>query len=1013
MEFRVLGPVEVASGAQRVAPTSGRRRAILAVLLAAGGEVVSTDRLVDAAWPDGPPASALKTLRSHVSQLRQELRSLDAAPSDGGLLTEGGGYRIDLRAHELDANRFEAATTRARSVLPTAPEDAVALLDEALGWWRGAAFGEFADHDVVRTEALRLEQRRTMAAADRTDAQLALGRHAEVVGDLAAAGAASPLDERLHGQFMLALYRSGHQAEALATYERLRAQLRDELGVDPAVELRELHARMLRQDDDLTVTPSPTPPPGREPPAARLRRQLPARRVGELIGRDDDVAAVASLVTTHPMVTLTGPGGVGKTRLAEQVANVATSNFEDGTATCVLSAVRDANSVGPALLDALGLEDRGHRPPEQVLVDALGTRRLLLVVDNCEHLLATVSELVEQVLRRCTSVAVLATSREHLHLPGERVWQVAPLTVPRPGAGAAAVARSAAGQLFVARAEAADPGFALSEANAGAIAELCRRLDGLPLAIELAAGRVRAIAPEELVERLDRRFSLLAGGPSGEGGRHRTLRAVVDWSYGLLAEPEARLFDRLSVFAGTFPLSAAEQVCAGPPVVREEVASRLAELVDRSMVSLQRRDDGSHRYRLLDTLREFGAERLVATGDAELYRRAHANHHLAVVEELQPRVRGEDEGVAVASIHELIDELRVAHDRRMAHGDVDRALRLPAALYEYLVFRLRGEVFDWADRALELPRADAHPAYPAVLVTAALGATNRGDPARARRLAEAALAHADAQATSRMQALAVLSNVALYEGRLDEVVERDDRLMELAVEVGDDFWRALAGLDVSLALLYHGELDAARRRAAGFAQAAEATGNPTVRAWARYVHGETLLERDPVEAMEHLSTAIELAREVDSRLPEGVALVSLASLTGRHGETERALGLFRDAVQHWRRLGDHTHQLTTVRNLVELLARIGVDERTAVLHGAVTDASPPSFGAEADRLAAAWEQLTRRMGSDAAVAAAQRGRRLNAAQLADEALATLDHLLGTSTGPSSSPPGVPGVHNRA
>ena len=991
MRFCVLGPVEVAAEGRRAALGSERQRTILGVLLAAGGEVVSTHRLIDGVWGARPPASAHKSLQSHVSRLRRTLASVAGGRGDA-LLTAVDGYRVDLATCELDATRFEGLVAQARGVLRSDPYEASERLDEALGLWRGEAFGELADHAHVRAEARRLEQLREVAAADRVEARLALGRHEEVLGELEAAVASDPLAERPHAQLMLALYRAGHQVEALAVYRRLQQRLREEVGLDPSAEAQQLHERILRRDDGLAAPLAPRT-------SERRRATGSARAGGEgsvtagtptLIGRDADVAAVGSLVTTTSLVTLVGAGGVGKTRLAEQVAAVAADRFADGVAVCALDAVRDPDSVGAALIDALEARNEGDRTDADTLVAALTTRRMLLVLDNCEHVLSAVSRLVERILDRCPNVAVLATSREHLHVPGERVWQVAPLAVPSAGASVDDVMQTPAGALFCARAEAVEPAFALTDGNAPAVGELCRRLDGIPLAIELAAARVRAMTPADLIERLDRRFSLLTAGPHREQGRHRTLHAVVAWSYDLLGEAEARLFDRLSVFAGSFSLSAAEQVCAGDPVAEADVAGVLAELVDKSMVVVERADDRV-RYRLLDTLRDYGAARLVETGDDRRYRDAHAAHCVSVAEALGPRVRGADEGPVLAEIDAAVDDLRVAHAWLMAAGDVDGALRLPTALRDYVEHRQRDEVATWAERALELPEAHGHPEYPAALATVAHAASRRGELDSARRCAETALAAAEPGPLATLWALQALASAALYEGRLDEVLALADRHAVVAEQTGEVYHRAMTSMARVLGYLYRGDVHTAAAHAVEYRRLAERSGNRGLRASALYSHGEALLDVDPTAAAPLLEEAIETATGVDSHT-QGIAMVSLASLRARGGEVEPALALFRDVIAHWRRLGDHTHQLTALRNLVDLLVRIDADDAAAVLYGAVTAASHPSFGVEAQRLEAAWTQLERRLGPETARAAADRGRQLTAAQTVDEALAVLDGL---------------------
>lgn len=987
MLFRVLGPLEVASRGARRGLASDRQRTILGVLLAAEGALVSADRLVDALWGSRPPASARTSLRSHLARLRKTLAELEPAAPDP-IVSEVGGYRLDLAAHDLDAQRFEALVGEARGVLATDPARAVELFDEASGLWRGAAFGELAGHELVRPTAVQLEDARAAALADRRDAQLALGQHRQVVGELEARVTADPLDERSHSQLMLALYRSGRQADALALYRDLDRRLGEELGVDPSPALQELHERILRHDVE-PAAPAATPPPVTTPGEPGMA--APWQDTG-FVGRDADVAAVGELLAEGTLVTLTGPGGVGKTRLAEQVAAEATGRFADGVAVCELAAVRDSDSVRAALVAALGVHHLGDRPSDGVLAEALGTRRLLLVLDSCEHVLAAASQVAAALHARCPGVALLVTSREPLRLPGERIWPVAPLPTPPAGAGGAEVAAAPAGALFLARAQAAEPAFTLTEEHAPAVAELCRRLDGMPLALELAAARVRALSPQDLLVRLADRFALLTGGPRHAEGRHRTLEAVVAWSYELLEAGEAKLFDRLSVFAGPFSLEAAEQVCGGDGLAEGEVAGLLAELlaelVDESMI-LAEHADGGVRHRLLDTLREYGARRLAEAGGTESCRRAHAAYHVDLVEALGPRLHSADERAALDEVDAATDDLRLAHAWFVEVGDVDGALGIPVALADYLLYRLRDEMVTWTERALRLPGAQEHSCYPAALATVALGATNRGELERARGDAEAALDLAEPSSLAVVLALDTRATVALYEGRLGDVLADAGRMQTLAERLDGPYYQALAGLLRTLAHVYRGDPAAAAAAAVDLAAVADESGSPTMRAWAAYAHGEALVDAAPGEAVPRLEQAVEHARSAGNPFIEGVALVSLASAAGRTGDTGRALGLFGEVITHWRRRGDHTHQLTTLRNLVDLLARTRPDEAAAVLYGAVTDAANPTFGAEAERLAAAWRQLEHSLGVEGAREAAARGQELSAAQAVDEALAAV------------------------
>lgn len=978
MLFRVLGSVDAAAGGQRAA-VSGRRRAILAVLLAADGRTVTTDRLVDAIWGDDPPPSARKSLQSHVSRLRARLQEI-APDEPEAVVSEPDGYRVDLDAHDLDARTFLDLVDPARRA--EADDGGVAVLVEADAWWRGPAFGDLATHPAVRTAASHLEQVRASATADRMDALLAGGRAEDAMAELPAVVERDPYDERAVGQLMRALVACGRQGEALAAYRELQARLRDELGVDPSSPLSRLHEDILRQDP--TVAPATAPAPAPEPPAT-------ARRGDRLLGRERDVETLTTWVRTTPLVTLTGPGGVGKTRVAETVVERVAPTFRDGVATCALAHVREAEGVGGALITALGIQPTGEQTVEQALVSALGDRHLLLFLDNCEHVLDALLPPLEAVLAQCRDVTLLATSRERLRLPGEHVWPVTPLDVPSSEASVDEVVGTSAGELFRLRAAAVDPAFALTAGNAGAVGELCRRLDGMPLAIELAAARARALAPSALVERLDQRFAVLAGGPRHEGGRHRTLQAVVGWSYDLLAPAEADLFDRLAVFAGAFPLAAVEEVCSSDGVARADVAGLLGELVDKSMVVVQRTGEDV-RYRLLDTMREFALGRLDERGITEDLRRAHAAHYRALAETQGARIRGPEEQQAGAVIAGAVDDLRAAHAWAVAAGDVDVALRLPAALVDEIMFRLRDEVTSWARRALALPGAADHPAYVGALTASAVGATSRDECERAVREATEALA-LEPDGLVAVLAVGALMTAALYEGRLDDVLAFAKRLDAMTSRLRDDYHRAFAGVCRVLAHLYRAEQDHAEEQVTALRGLADELGNPTMRAFARYCDGEVHLDTRPDEAAVTLQEAVGLARSVDNQLLRGVSLVSLASLQGRRGEIQDALRLFREVVAHWRRLGDHTHQLTTLRNLVELLAHVGADEPAAVLYGAVTAGDTPSFGVEAERLAAAWQQVEQRLGTPSAGRLAEQGRGMSATQVGDEALIQLDALL--------------------
>ncbi|MCA2178651.1 winged helix-turn-helix domain-containing protein [Nonomuraea glycinis] len=579
-------------------------RALLADLLAHEGRPVSADRLAEDLWGDDPPGNPVNTLQTKVSQLR---RALEQAEPGGRELVVFQTRGYVLRATDVDAVRFAALLGRARAA--TDPRAKAGLLSDALALWRGPAYTDFADEEFARSAALRLEEQRLTALEERAEVRLELGEHTLLADELGELVAAHPMRERLRAAHLRALYRSGRQAEALAGYDELRHRLADELGLDPGPELAALHQAMLRQD------PSLAPP--------RPRTNLPAPLTA-LIGREQDVAEVGTLLGTARLVTLTGPGGVGKTRLALAVAERAADAFPDGVWLVELAGTTgETATVAEVVAAELDVRDdtaTGSRPgvrPAALahrLADALRGRRLLLVLDNCEHVAEPVAELVDLLLRAAPGLRVLTTSQETLALPGETVHAVPPLELPAPGADPA---RAGSVQLFVARAAAAAPGFVLDEASAPSVAAICRRLDGLPLALELAAARVRALGVRGVADRLDDRFHLLTVSGRGRPARQRTLRAVIDWSWEQLTEQQRLVLLRLAVHPGGCTLEAAAVVCAGHGLdPGADIAVLLDQLMSRSMVEFS----GGNRYRLLESIAAYCLERLTP-GDAVFQRR--------------------------------------------------------------------------------------------------------------------------------------------------------------------------------------------------------------------------------------------------------------------------------------------------------------------------------------------------------------------------------------------------------
>jgi predicted ATPase/DNA-binding SARP family transcriptional activator len=623
-EIRVLGPLEVVGEEGAVALSAPMHRRLLAALLVETGRSRSADVLVEALWGSALPASAAKLLQVYVSNLRGKL------PPPIRIETRGAGYALELGDGVLDAARFERLLSDAR----TASRDgnatlAASLLRRALGLWRGQAYGELAYEDFARSEAERLEDLRLVAVEDRIDAELQLGHDLVVLPELRSLAATHPLRERLQAQAMLALYRCGHQADALEVYTAARRKLVDELGIEPGAELRDLQQRVLRHDPALAASPTPHE-------AIAL---LPASP-NPLLGRERELGQLRELLRRDGarLIVLTGAGGSGKTRLALEAARANARSFANGAAFVSLAPVRDPELLVIAICDALGIQATGV--PLDALTSALAPRELLLLLDNAEHLRSGTPILAELV-GRAPRVTILVTSRVVLHLSGEHVYPVDPLSA------------DAAVQLFLERAQEADARFQPDPAETVAVRRVCERLDGLPLAIELAAGWIRTLAPTELLSRLDPRLPLLSGGPRDLPARQRTLRATLEWSLDLLDAAERRDLARLSVFTGGCTLEAAEAIC-------DTTLDRLSSLVDHHLVIRSVGPSGS-RYSLLETIREFAAEQLEALGEAGELRRRHAAEYATIANSLG------------LSADELGSGVRQRHDVALAEQDNMRA----------------------------------------------------------------------------------------------------------------------------------------------------------------------------------------------------------------------------------------------------------------------------------------------------------------------------------------------------
>jgi predicted ATPase/DNA-binding SARP family transcriptional activator len=753
MEFRILGPLEVVDEDGSVELGSAKQRALLAVLLLDANRHVSSDRLIDALWGAEPPQTAVKALHVYVSGLRKAL-------GKQRIETSAAGYLLRTDGDEVDAARCEQLCSEGR-------------FTEALALWRGAPLADFAYHQFAQSEIARLEELRLACFEGRIDHDLASGRHAEIVGELEATVAQHPLRERLRSQLMLALYRCGRQAEALEAYHETRRLLVDELGIEPGAELQEMHRAILRQDGSLSARPAP------QPADVAPRASLPVA-ANRLIGRRSDLHAITDLLLGEPrLVTVTGAGGSGKTRLALEVAtSLAERNGREVTFVS-LAPVQQPELLSTTIMTALGVKESATETPALTLRHSLQERSILLILDNFEHLLAA-APLLAELLAYCPRLKLLVTSRASLHLSGEHEYPLEPLPLEQ------------AIVLFGERARAVRPEFVGEEP---VLAAICTRLDCLPLALELAAARSRLLSPPELLARLERRLELLTGGARDLASRQQTLRSTIAWSYELLELEEQELFRRLAVFSGGCTLDAAEQVSRAS-------LDRLQSLVDKNL--LRRRETaGTGRFWMLETIREYALEQLEHAGVAEETRRAHSDYFVALGRELVAELDHGRREALDALEHEL-DNFRAAFTWA-CDADPESAVRLTAALSsswysrDQLVEGLR-----WLETVVAQPHL---PSRDLAVVVAELARLSFfiGDPESAAGRLDQALELAEA-----LELPDVLSETLTTKGLLLETDGKHDEALallrrSLAVAREHDLGRPLLRALINTAHLMHAE----------------------------------------------------------------------------------------------------------------------------------------------------------------------------------------------------------------
>ena len=901
---------------------------MLALLLLEPGRAVPVDRLAEELWRGEPPSGAATTLRVYVSRLRSVL-------ADAPISRSGAGYLLGVSPEQVDAHRFERLLADGREALERgAAQRAARCLAEALELWQGRPFGGLSDEGALAVEARRLEELHMLALEERIEADLLLGRDAELVDALEALLAEHPYRERLWRQLMLSLYRAGRQADALAAYRRARTLLQEELGVEPGAELRALEQAILRHE-----VPRARPP--------EEQHNLPTA-LTSFVGRVAELAEVEGLLVDTRLLTLTGAGGVGKSRLALELARQAVAELPNGAWFCDLSALAEPRFVPRAVAKALEVRDPGDDTIERDLVARLREAELLLLLDNCEHLREATAELAHSLLAACPRLRVLATSREPLGVPGEVLYPVPPLALPPLSANPDEIRSSEAVRLFLERARTARPHLSDDERALDTAARICSDLDGLPLAIELAAARARALSLDDIAARLADRFRFLVSWRRLAPARHRTLREAMDWSYGLLAAEEQDLLAQLSVFAGGFTLSAVAAVCLDGD---EERALNLVErLIEASLVVAETRD-GEMRYRLLDTVRQYADAALTEQGSADGTKGSHAEHYLELAEQVSGEIY--EHGTFVLTRLDPDDANLRASLLHFEEGEPSAAqLRLCAALWRY--WWLHGEIADGRRR-----------------LTTAL----ERDPGE--------------EPLVRAEALRGASTFALRQGDYADAAALAEEAVELSRQLGElPLARARVALANAAGSL--GDPNAAERLYGESAAAFRAAGRRWELANVLLNMGDLALNRgDLVSAEQIVSESLALSRDLGEDAGVAINLGNLAFIALEQDEIDEASKLLEEGLAHVSGFAEWTAIM--VVGLAAVAAARGADRRAAELLGA-SERMLEEAGATLDsiegRVYARTSAIAReRLGEELFAAALAAGRNLSTENVVEVAIA--------------------------
>ncbi|MGS0684540.1 BTAD domain-containing putative transcriptional regulator [Nakamurella sp. GG22] len=989
----VLGPLQVEVDGREVDVPGLRRRAVLAMLAMSGGRVIGVDALLDVLWPDHPPETGRRAVHSLVSRLRGNL-----GPASGGLRLVGHGYALDVDPDGLDASVARRLAREVNACLATDPGHAVDLVRQALALWRGPALAEFRDVAPLAAAAVGLTELHHRLRDDAVQAALATGQQS--VTSLAAEVAAStrPPRERSVLLLMQALAAEGRAADAMATAAVYRRQLADDTGLDPGPAFAAFEQRIAAGEprNELTAGSAANPTAPAVNDRATGPGSAPIRATGPMTGRDQDRTDLLRLLDSYPVVTVTGPGGVGKTRLTMDVAAEVADRRQSRVAVVALAAVMDSNRVPHAVVSSLGLRVTGDIGVWSV-ADALADQSILLVLDNCEHVVAACRELVTALQSR--GVRVLATSRVRLHVPGEYVLRLQPLPLPDDATDLPGLLGTPSVQALVQHARRMRPDFELTTADTGPVTEIVRRLDGLPLAIELAAAQLAAVSVRAVRDRLGRALDALTTERPAADARHRTLRATIDWSYRLLAPPDRHLLSAVAAFPGGVDLTTMEQL-GNELLPGIDPLTAITRLVDASLLVVDQ--PTMTRYTLLHTVRQFLFNELDTDQQDTAIRRFLASERRTALE-IGTALHSAQEPDADQRLRAELANLRAARDLATTRGDVELLIDLTLALDEASIWRGMPEVWAWSLELADDPALPGHPRETEVLGSAAIAAWLLGDLDRAVALASRGLAlNAAAGITRNSPNLAsedperrcwrALGAISLF--RSDFPAARE-QLLRAAAGPHPEQPATIAA--AALAALYAGDRAGANHLLGQVSDLLRHHSWPSVTAFVSYIQGEVLATNDPDAAIAAYTEAGQTARRCGAGFIEGAAMVGRATLSTASGDTTTAANSYRCLLDYWQSTGNRTMLWTTARNTAQLLLDQDRNHTAAIVlaaadaaHSANTPDTPIAEGLQ--RLTTI---LTQRLGATSLETLRQEAQSLGEEEVLDLMRNDLDKLKDT------------------